>query len=147
MYREVYFFCKDISLFYVLRNSVCSISVNFLRHKQPNMSEHMNKLTECSLWAPGASPGRRVRLPALPRGGPNWNIWFDILPTRIRWVCQWEDLMEDWGWGVVSILMSGPRLKGSVPRKWAIKIEDLFIFLPPFSFPAFGMGCRSQADC
>lgn len=47
-------------------------------------------------------------------------------------VCNgWEDLMEDWGWEVVSLLMSGPRLQGSVPRKWAIKIEDLFIFLLP----------------
>lgn len=80
--------------------------------------------------------------PALHQRSPPWKEG-PKLRNQIRHtpVAEWGRVCArrgrfNGGWGVegvVSSLMSGPRLKGSVPRKWAIKIEDLFIFLlPPF---------------
>lgn len=65
-----------------------------------------------------------------PQPLPNWKIRLDILLALVpvQTGCRWWDLTRV-GVEVVSLWMSRLRLKGSFPWKWAIKTEDLFIFL------------------
>lgn len=46
-------------------------------------------------------------------------------------ICVWMGICNG-GCEVVSFLVSGQKLRGSVTQKWAITFEDLFIFLPLF---------------